>query len=101
VLEGILIFWNSIVAIPEGILDKIQRLSFKYLWKGNTQGGGLSLANWKTIASPKEYGGWGLKDIRIFAHDMEGKNLWCLTESNSLWVQVICSKYMANLIIED
>ena len=40
VLEGIHVYWNSIVVIPKGILDKIRRLSFKYLWSGNNIHGG-------------------------------------------------------------
>ena len=40
VLEGIPVYWNSIAVIPKGILDKIHRLSFKYLWSGNNIHGG-------------------------------------------------------------
>jgi hypothetical protein len=95
------VYQNSTASIPKGILDKICRLSFKCLWSGNNLHGGLHLASWKSIASPKEYGVWGLKDIQTFTQALDGKNLWCLTQSNSLWIRVICSKYFLSLSIDE
>jgi hypothetical protein len=67
VLEGILVYWNSIAAIPKGILDHIRRIRFFFLWVGQNSPGGTHLASWNSIALPKEMGGWGLKNIRLFS----------------------------------
>ena len=66
VLEGFLIYWNSIDAIPKGVLDHIRCIRFQFLWAGPKSPGGTHLANWKSIATPKEMGGWGLKNICLF-----------------------------------
>jgi hypothetical protein len=84
-----------IEAIPKGVLDKVQKLSNKYLWAGQNASGGIHLASWNSVVTPKEFGGWGLKDIFPFAWALAGKKLWILTQGNSLWVRVMCSKYMA------
>jgi len=66
ILEGILAYWNSIVAIPKGFLDHICHISFNFLCAGHNSPRGTHLANWKSIATPKEMGGWGLKNICLF-----------------------------------
>lgn len=77
VLEGILVYWNSIPAILKGALD-IRCPSFCFLWKGQNTQGGPPLVNWFSIVAPKEMGGCGLKNIRLFARALAGRNLWCL-----------------------
>jgi hypothetical protein len=62
VLESILMYWNSIAAVLKGVLDKICKLCFQFLWAGKTFPGGIHLASWKSIVIPKEAGGWGFKD---------------------------------------
>jgi hypothetical protein len=101
VLEGIPIYWNSIETIPKGVLDHIQRIIFHFLWAGQNSPGGSHLANWKSIVAPKEMGGWGLKNIRLFARALAGRNLWRLTLGNTLWVRVLNSKYFPNLSISE
>jgi hypothetical protein len=63
VLEGIPIYWNSIAAIPKGVLEKVHKLSCQYLWVGYNFPGGIHLSNWGSIVSPKDYGGWGLMGL--------------------------------------
>jgi hypothetical protein len=63
IVESIPVYWNSIVTIPKGILDKIRRLSFRYLWAGHNSHGGFNLAMLSSIVVPKNLGGWGLKYI--------------------------------------
>jgi hypothetical protein len=36
------------------------------------------------IALPKELGDWGLKDILPFAQALDRKNIWRITQGNSL-----------------
>jgi hypothetical protein len=35
VLEAILVYWMSLAWIPKGILEKMRKLCFTYLWQGN------------------------------------------------------------------
>lgn len=85
VLESIPVYWNSIVAIPKGIMDKM-RISYRYLWAGHKSLGSFLLASWSSIVVPKNLGGWGLKDICPFARALASQNLWRLSQGNSLLV---------------
>jgi hypothetical protein len=59
------------------------------------------LNKWSSIALPKDLGGWELKYVFPFAKALVGRNLWRLTQGNSLWTHVMNSKYFANLTIEE
>jgi hypothetical protein len=82
-------------------LDHIRRLIFLFLWKGQNAHGGPPLVKWNSIDAPKEMGGWGLKNLRLFSRALAGRNLWCLTLGNTLWVRVMNSKYFPTLSISD
>jgi hypothetical protein len=82
VLEGIQVYQNSIAAIPKGILDKIKNLSSHFLWANKNATRGLHLVKWSLIDSPKASGGWGIKDICLFARALAGRNLWRLAVGN-------------------
>jgi hypothetical protein len=101
VLEGIHVYWNSIVEIPKGVLDHIHRLSFCFLWKGQNVLGGTPLVKWNSIVAPKEMGGWGLTNLRLFSRALVGRNLWHLTLGNTLWVRVMNSKYFPTFFISE
>jgi hypothetical protein len=45
VLEAIHIFLCLLEQIPKGILNKIRKLYFSYLWRGSTKYMGLHLVN--------------------------------------------------------
>jgi len=83
------------------VLKKIRKSSVNYLWPGNKLSGGIHLAKWSSIALAKDLGGWGLKDIFPFVKALAGRNLWRLTQGNSMWKRVLISKYFANQTIED
>jgi hypothetical protein len=101
VLESIMVYWNSIVVIPKGVLDKIQRVCSRFLWFGHKEIGGFHLASWRSIADPKEARGWGLKDVRSFSKALAGRNLWRMTQGSSLWTQIMNSKYFPSLSVVD
>ena len=60
VLEAIPVYWMHFW-IPVGIIEKIRKLCFKFLWSGNQNSYGLPWTSWKILESPKSLGGWGLK----------------------------------------
>ena len=60
VLESIPVFWMHLW-IPLGIIEKIMKLCFKFLWERNSDSFGLPWTSWKDLACPKFLGGWGLK----------------------------------------
>jgi hypothetical protein len=53
ILESIHVYWLSIAHIPKGILDKIRRKCFNFLWSGRRLEEGIPLVKWTRIASPR------------------------------------------------
>jgi hypothetical protein len=51
----------SITVVPKGILTKIKKINFHYLWSGSHQAAGIPLVKWNKVASPKELGDGDLR----------------------------------------
>jgi hypothetical protein len=94
-------FWTSISCVPKGILKKIWKKSFQYLWLGNHNSNGIPLVKWLTIVMPKNLGGWGLKNIYLFSQSLAARSLWRLTHNFSLWGRVMRSKYLVGKSMEE
>ena len=91
----------SLAWIPRGILHKIQQICCKFLWNGKKEGKNFSWVKWTKIATPKKWGGWGLKLLPAFAQALASKQGWLLLKQNSLWAKVIHHKYIWPLTITD
>jgi hypothetical protein len=63
VLEAIPVYWQYLAHIPKGILEKIRKICFRFLWSGKEGQESIHWMKWKSIARPKEEGGWDLKNI--------------------------------------
>ena len=75
ILESIPVYWNSIMAIPKGVLQKICKICFQCLWVGKHLQGVLHLVHWSMIATLKEFDRWALKEIFLYAQALTGRNL--------------------------
>jgi hypothetical protein len=94
VLEIILVYWLSMANIPKGILDRIRRRMFSFLWMGKKEKESIHLVDWKRIAKPKKKGGWGIKNIFYFGKALLAKSLWRSLMIPGLWHEVILKKYL-------
>ena len=65
VLEAIPIYWMHFW-IPMGVIEKIKKLCFRFLWSRHKDSFGLPWTSWKTLACPKFLGGWGIENIFMF-----------------------------------
>ena len=83
VLEAIPVYWMHF-SIPMGIIEKIKKICFKFLWFGNHNSYGLPWTSWKILASPKSLGGWGLKVPVVFAKALAAKNVWNIIHGSGL-----------------
>jgi hypothetical protein len=84
----------SLSWIPKGILEKIHRLCFRFIWSGMKDHYTLPWEKWDRLARPKALGGWGLKNIFIFSKALAEKACWRLFTTSSLWTQVVTHKYI-------
>lgn len=56
---------------------------------------------WSRIATPKKWGGWGLKNLSTFAQALAAKLGWLLLKHKSLWSKVVTYKYIWSHIVMD
>eukprot|EP00253_Pinus_taeda_P006377 PITA_06377 len=94
VLEATPVFWMALSWIPRNILSRLQQLCNRYLWAGNQDKRIFSWINWKKIAFPKRWGGWGLKDLPLFAQALAAKMGWTLLTRQNLWAHISYHKYI-------
>jgi hypothetical protein len=95
VLEAIPVYWVSLAWVPKGILEKIRRLCFRFLWVGQKESFVMPWIKWETLATPKLLGGWGLKNIHNFSKALAAKVGWRLITTESLWTKVVHQKYIS------
>ena len=58
-----------------GIIEKIRKLCFKFLWSGEQNSYGVPWISWNILANPKSLGGWELKIPIVFGKALAAKNV--------------------------
>eukprot|EP00253_Pinus_taeda_P014791 PITA_14791 len=101
VLLAISVYWAALTWIPKGIMEKIRRLCYRFLWAGSNDNSALPWVAWDKIARPKEWGGWGLKRLPEFSLSLAAKSGWRLITLENLWTRVIKRKYIDPVPLED
>eukprot|EP00253_Pinus_taeda_P030027 PITA_30027 len=94
VIEATPVYWMTLAWILKGILNILQSICCRFLWKGNQLGKLFAWVKWDTIAKPKSWGGWGIKRLDLFSKALAAKLGWQLITSNSLWSRVVQLKYI-------
>jgi hypothetical protein len=61
----------------------------------------LPWVKWSSLAIPKYLGGWGLKNIFLFAKGLAAKSCWRLVSSENIWTQVVTHKYISLSSLQD
>ena len=100
ILGAILVYWMHFW-IPVGIIKKIRKMCFKFLWSGSKDSSSLPWASWKTLACPKYLGGWGLKVPAVFAKALAVKSMWNIIHGSGLWVKIVVHKYLHPMSLMD
>ncbi|XP_010495633.1 PREDICTED: uncharacterized protein LOC104772751 [Camelina sativa] len=73
--------------LPVKCIKDIEKLCRKFLWSGASDIPKQAKVSWRKVCSPKEEGGLGLKDLRVWNKIFGLKLIWKLfTASGSLWV---------------
>ena len=53
--------------VPRGVLETIRKKCLKIMWIGKREKDGIPIVEWKSLAKPKNIGGWGFKKFSILA----------------------------------
>jgi hypothetical protein len=89
-----MVYWMAIEKVSKGVLTKINKKCFNFSWTGKRFIEVIPLVKWSQLAHPKNFKGWGLKNIYIFSKTLAAKNLWRLVYNEHLWGKVMKSKYV-------
>eukprot|EP00253_Pinus_taeda_P003262 PITA_03262 len=101
VIEATPVYWMTLAWIPRGILNRLQKICARFLWKGHHTGKQFAWVRWATIAKPKRWDGWGIKNLDLFAKALAAKLGWSLLTTDSLWSHVAQAKYIKPLHLMD
>ena len=85
VLEAILVYWMTLAWIPIGITNRIKCICRQFLWRNQGKASTFAWIAWDRINLPKQWGGWGIKDLHLFSRALAAKMGWHLISGQSLW----------------
>ena len=88
------VYWANLSWVPKGILSSIDKLCRNFLWTGSKQDNVSPWVAWDKITKPKEWGGWGIKNLPSFSKSLAAKLAWRLISSDYLWASVIKRIYI-------
>jgi len=95
------VYWASLSWVPKGILTSIEKLCSEFLWAGSKSERVTPWIAWGKIARPKEWGGWGIKNLACFSQSLAVKLAWRIITMENLWTVVIKRKYIDPLTTLD
>jgi hypothetical protein len=79
ILQGIQVYWTSIEKVPKGILTKIWKKCFQFLWSKTHEQDGIPQVKWSSLSKPKNLGDWGIKNMYLFSQALVDKSVWRIT----------------------
>jgi hypothetical protein len=100
VLESQPINWLALSNMPTMIIQRICQLVFCFLWSGCKKKKSFHLYNWQLIARPKQFEGWGLRNLYCLSRAMATNTLWRALMDEGLWHRVLKTKYLPFIFME-
>lgn len=91
VITGTVNFWTSTFLLPRGCIKKIESLCSRFLLSGATDRRANVKVSWSTMCLPKDEGGIGLRNFKLWNITLLLHLAWLLfSGSSSLWVAWHC-----------
>lgn len=77
ILSALPMHYMSVMRLPEWVITEIDRIRRRFLWKGaNEQAKGYNLVDWEVVCQPKNIGGLGVLDMKVFNQALLLKWMW-------------------------
>ena len=84
----------SLFKLTSVVTEKLVRIQRNFLWGWGSDGRKIAWAFWKKVCEPRDYGGLGIIDLRLFNLALLGKWIWRLgTDKGGMWKEILASKY--------
>ncbi|PHT27992.1 Zinc transporter 5 [Capsicum baccatum] len=84
----------SVVTLPKGILETIEKFLNRLFWSGLDSGGKHHWVSWDNLCYPFNEGGTNFRKISDICQSFSVEQWWYLRISNSLWNEFMKAKYM-------
>lgn len=85
VLSQLSVYWDHLFYLPSCTIQRLNKITANFIWGGSSVHRKFHLAKMNVISIPKQFGGWGLKDLRQFGCALLCRTLWRGIFGNSPW----------------
>ena len=102
VAQAIPTYVMGVFKLPAGLCDDLTRLVQNYWWGAENGKRRTHWMAWDRMVRPKNQGGIGFRDMRLFNQALLARQAWRLIQyPTSLYAQVLKAKYYPNGVLTD
>jgi hypothetical protein len=102
VAQAIPVYVMSVFKLPLGLCDELTKMIRRYWWGAEKGKRKIHWLAWDIMLRPKDYGGVGFKDMRLFNQALLARQAWRLIQfPDTLCSQLLKAKYYPNGFLID
>ncbi|KAK1660876.1 hypothetical protein QYE76_049035 [Lolium multiflorum] len=102
IAQAIPVYVMSVFKLPFGLCDELTKMIRRYWWGAENGKRKTHWLAWDIMLRPKDYGGVGFRDMRLFNQALLARQAWRLIQSpETLCAQLLKAKYYPNGSIMD
>ena len=100
VLSQLSVYWSHLFHLPASIIKKMCSIAGNFLWGGKSYQSKINLVKMESISRPKNIGGWGLINMKIFGKALLCKSLYRGIFGSGPWSKIIQNRYLKRRSLE-
>ncbi|GAU30676.1 hypothetical protein TSUD_39000 [Trifolium subterraneum] len=94
VLASLPLYFFSFFKAPICVLNQLVSIQRNFLWGGGMEEKKLCWVKWDHICLPRDVGGLGVKNLKLFNIALLSKWKWrCVNDSEAIWMDVLRYRY--------
>lgn len=100
VLSQLSVYWSHLFHLSASIIKKMCSIVGNFLWGGKSFQSKINLVKMEIISRPKNIGGWGLLNMKIFGKALLCKSLYRGIFGSGPWRKIIQNRYLKGCSLE-